>query len=787
MNRVRRTALGSVGFAAIMIVAAAPAAAHSHSGAAHRAKALSRRPIAANPAWKSYVEATGATTLQPVAVKATGAVTNPNALVRGSGVTTLTAVAGQPPPTVVLDYGREVGGLPFFKVASVTPGPSASSVTMRAGYSEVEQYLLGSSPQPVVPGGATESTNVVGDANGNNGVGTDNNRADDFTLTASSAGTTVGNAVTQVQGGERYEAIALTTPGTIALSGAGMTVKFNNLGAASYQGHFLSSDDTLNRIWFDGVYTAQTDAVPTAAVCSSATTCSHAPTILDGAKRDRRPWSGDLSVEGRTMFDSLGFGAGGSDYIKYAIGGFGSAPVSDGSVCGQISDWIAYPNSPVTCSFYSPTYSMYYPINLAEYYLYSGDTAFAESQYQVMKNELAYNQASIDPSTGLSTASGMDWDFYDGSKGGNSMQGGAVTATNMLNYEAVADGSWLADQLAAHDPANSAAASWKADAASWASQAAALKSAINSHLFNQSLGVYQLSSSDNDEGVSIFSPSSATTPTHPATAVPQDANTQALVFGVAPPARALGILAYLKGHLWGAYGPEPYSSDANYSTIISPFITGYELDARFASGDTADALALMKLMWAQMVKPSGPFYTGTLWEKLGENGQITDSNASLAHGWATAPVSALSSYVLGVQPTSPGYHAWTVAPKTGGLSWAQGQVPTPAGPIVSRWQIGARGSSFHLTVSAPHGTTGTVSIPELGRSITIAEDGHVVWSRGSARHRWAAREIGGRIVFSHVTGSDTFAEVVGGAPSRSRHRHRAHRHRHRHRHANARR
>ena len=30
--------------------------------------------------------------------------------------------------------------------------------------------------------------------------------------------------------------------------------------------------------------------------------------ILDGAKRDRRPWSGDLSVEGRNAFDSLGLG-----------------------------------------------------------------------------------------------------------------------------------------------------------------------------------------------------------------------------------------------------------------------------------------------------------------------------------------------------------------------------------------------------------------------------------------------------------------------------------------------
>src|SRR5262249_19660169 len=158
---------------------------------------------------------------------------------------------------------------------------------------------------------------------------------DSFTLNAASGGTTVGNAVTAVQGGERFEAITLTTPGTVVLSNAGITAKFNNFGASSYDGYFLSSDDTLNKIWYQGVYTNQTDGIPAGGVCSSATACSKAPTILDGAKRDRRPWSGDLSVEGRSMFDSLGFGADGSDYIKQTIAGFGSAPGSNKAICGQ--------------------------------------------------------------------------------------------------------------------------------------------------------------------------------------------------------------------------------------------------------------------------------------------------------------------------------------------------------------------------------------------------------------------------------------------------------------------
>ena len=650
-------------------------------GVASAASTLPAWP--ANPNWQSYVEGNGASALTPASVSATGSVTNAQALVTGSGVTTLTYVSGHTAPVVVLDYGKEVGGLPYFQVSSVTPASGSSSVTMRAAYSEVSKYLLGASPGT-----------VAGDANGNNGVGTDRGRADSFTLTPASGGTRVGNAVTAVQGGERYEAITLTAPGTVVLSGAGITAKFNNLGSGSYKGYFISSDTTANEIWYDGVYTAQTDAIPAGDACSSTTACSKTPVILDGAKRDRRPWSGDLSVEGRTLFDSLGFGAGGSDYIKDSIAAFGASPQSNGSVCGQISNWVA---SPPSCSFYSPSYSMYYVLNLAEYYLYSGDTSFAESQYQVMKKELAYNQASVSATSGLSTAAGSDWDFYDGSKGGSTAQGGAATATNMLNYEALADGAWLAGQLAARDPGNSSAATWKSDATTWTSEAAALKSAINAKLLNTSLGTYQLSSSANGS--------------HPATAVPQDANAESIVFGVAPPSDVTGILAYLKSHLWGTYGPQPYSANAGYSTVISPFVTGYELDARFASGDTSDALALADLMWGQMVNTSGQFYTGTLWEKLGQNGQITDSNASLAHGWATAPVSAFSSYLLGVQPASPGYQTWQVVPQPGSLLWAEGQVPTPSGAITVDWAQTASSGQFNMQVTAPAGTSGQVWVP----------------------------------------------------------------------------
>ena len=112
-------------------------------------------------------------------------------------------------------------------------------------------------------------------------------------------------------------------------------------------------------------------------------------------------------------------------------------------------------------------------------------------------------------------------------------------------------------------------------------------------------------------------------------------------------ARAAGILSWLRSNLWGTFGSQPYSPEANYSTVISPFVTGKEVDARFHAGDTKGAIDLIHLMWDQMVNENGPYYTGTVWEKLNQDGTDVDANASLAHGWGSGPVSSLSHYVRG--------------------------------------------------------------------------------------------------------------------------------------------
>jgi alpha-L-rhamnosidase len=845
----RRVAVACLA-AGLATVATAPAGAHGPG------------PIAENPAWKHYVLGNGRPDAAPVRVASTsGAVTNAQGLVhRSRKPTTLSYTPGRPAPTIVLDYGREVGGLPFFDVGRIAPADAATSVSLRAAYSETLQFLwsygnstlsvaaaagdtnlkVGSVANFVVGGtlevddeaatiaavgtqsrsttlfaaaaagdtnvkvassagiaagdtmridtaGTTESVTVTsvgtpgpgtgitftpaltaahaagaavlglgsgvtltaplasghaagapvtgvtpvltGDRNGFNGVGVDPSRADTFPLSAPG---TVGNAPGQIQGGQRFQAITLTSPGTVELTSVGIHFRHPNASSADYAGHFLSSDDELNRIWYQGAYTNDTDMVPVGAVPNQTI-----PVILDGAKRDRRPWIGDLLVQGRTAFSTLGFGAKGSDYIKSTIAAFGATQAANGSIFGHIGNWTVWPP---TGGFYSTSYSTYYVLDLASYYLYSGDAPFAESQYQTMKNELAYNRALVDPSSGLlitGSGAGRDWDFYDGDKLG------AVTAYNAIYYKALTDAARLASDLAGRDPSNSSAATWQSDAATWSSQATDLRQRINAILFDAGRGVYKLADRDNG--------------THAGNAVPQDANSEAIAFGVAPAGTPAGILRYLRNNLWGGFGPQPYSPDANYSTVISPFVTGMEVDARFAAGDADGALALTHNLWDQMTDQRGPYYTGALWEKLNQDGTDVDANASLAHGWATGPVSSLSGYLVGARPVTAGYKTWIIAPQPGKVAWAQGRIPTPSGALVSRWRRGHRDSSLTLTMAAPKGTSGTVAIPELGRSRTITMDCRVVWRNGAPTGGVTAAESEGGVRFTGVTGSHTFA------------------------------
>ena len=145
MKRTRIACL-SVGLA---VLAAAPALAQGPVE-------LSSSPVAENPGWKNYVLGTGELSTRPARVNAvSGDVTNAEGLVDpAKGPAKLTYSGTGPVPTIILEYGREVGGLPYFTASAV----SGAGVTLRAAYSEAREFLWtpgNSTLSLAAPAGAT--------------------------------------------------------------------------------------------------------------------------------------------------------------------------------------------------------------------------------------------------------------------------------------------------------------------------------------------------------------------------------------------------------------------------------------------------------------------------------------------------------------------------------------------------------------------------------------------------------------------------------------------------------
>ena len=198
---------------------------------------------------------------------------------------------------LVFDFGKEVGGLATISYTSQGSG------ALGLAFSEAKNYI----------GLWSDSSNGKFAPGGGDGAIYDN-----FT-TAGNHTYTMDKA--HLRGGFRYLTLFLITnetSSTIDINTISLEIGFqptwSNLQA--YQGYFHSSDDDLNKIWYSGAYTLQTNAVPvdtgrwvpTLAVgwANNGSLSNGTTVIVDGAKRDRAVWPGDMGVAVPATFVSIG-------------------------------------------------------------------------------------------------------------------------------------------------------------------------------------------------------------------------------------------------------------------------------------------------------------------------------------------------------------------------------------------------------------------------------------------------------------------------------------------------
>jgi hypothetical protein len=501
------------------------------------------------------------------------------------------------------------------------------------------------------------------------------------------------------RGGFRF--LTINTLEDVTVSNVTCSVEFApGSDLRDYSGYFHTPDDSLlMRAWYAGAYTIQTNIAPQdtgrylpqvkPGWAYNATLGVAAPILLDGAKRDRAVWPGDMGLSGITAF--LAFG-------EYGLTSFGNA----------IETLFYYQNAttgrfpfagPDTASFRSGSMSDAYHawslISVYEYAIYTSNETWLTEHWDNITRGVDFILVGLNNSVGLHNQTAPnDW----GRQGGGEYN----SALNALDYHALASISLLASAWSSNT-------SIQTQAESWALAAARLKASYNSHLWDASANLYR----DN-----------TTTSLHP-----QDGNALALAFNLTTSSTQACAIRSALTQNWNAIGPvTPELPDT-----ISPFISSIEVLGHFAADQPARAFELMRLTWGYLL--DSPLMTGsTLAEGITANGSLyyrstagynyDASYTSLSHGWSSGPTIALSNKVAGLEIT--GWMEWVFKPQPGDLKSARTGFKAPFGKFEVEWVLveGEDGETvFEATIVTPAGTRGRVEMPWGCASVTLDGEG----------------------------------------------------------------
>jgi alpha-L-rhamnosidase len=401
------------------------------------------------------------------------------------------------------------------------------------------------------------------------------------------------------------------------------------------------------------------------------------PSIMDGAMRDRLVWSGDMGISTLAVlcstFDNKYLTGSVEQFLLYQNPD-GSIPIAAPAQGKGLAVTGSFGPPP---SFSTQDYTLAQITDSFQYWMFSGDTMWVKKHW-----------ASI---RGI-----MTW--LAGQVGTDGLMSGAGPLATMMSTNAHYYGALRqAQQLAT-------AAGDTASAATYGALAPAFGKRVNSLLFNKTAGMYS---------ASITEP----------TVFDEIGNGFALLYGLPaldPSINVATLAANLTKVLAGPKGPCE-SSSAVPNGNIAPYEVGWEVLGRLAAGQSQGALDLIRQVWGLMLPENTPYYSGACWEYITQTGLPgLGAGTSLAHGWSAGATPALSMYVLGGRPLTPGYKTFLVEPQPGDLGWASGRIPTPEGPITIDWTASGHATAgFTLKVKVPPGTRGYAGVPSTAAHGTV--------------------------------------------------------------------
>ncbi|KAL4735585.1 Six-hairpin glycosidase-like protein [Aspergillus similis] len=471
----------------------------------------------------------------------------------------------------------------------------------------------------------------------------------------------------KLRGGFRYLTLftdQADSDSTIALANITLELSFqpswSNLRA--YQGYFDSSDSLLNSIWYAGAWTLQSNSIPgnsgmrtpspnSLGGWDNIEPISSADTVLvDGAKRDRFIWNGDMGTAVPSAFVSTGD----LESARNALAVIYENQAENGQ----------FPKAgPPNAILRSDTYHLWHLVGTYNYLLYSDDRDLLSSN-------------------GIVNVTGdQDW--------GRFTYNTERTSASMLLYRALTGGAAIASWF----PDSANPEKWKRY---YLKKAQALRKAIFEHLWDEEKGAfmdspgsglypqdanslalaYGIVDPESREAARIsdylssnWTPIGPSCPELPDNISPFISSIELQAhFRSGRPDRALQLIR----DLWGWYlGHE------NSTQSTTP--EGYNVDGS--------------------------------WEYRRQRGYVKGSPyLSHSHGWSSGPTSALTEHMVGLRLTKPAGEEWLLKPASfEELDRFESGFVTSKGRFSAKIIVSRR--NVRVDWDAPIGTRGLISLP----------------------------------------------------------------------------
>lgn len=364
--------------------------------------------------------------------------------------------------------------------------------------------------------------------------------------------------------------------------------------------------------------------------------------IIDGSRRDREVWCGDLYPELRNiylLFNDKDVIHNTFDVILSRMSPTGHIPAS--SISNQI--------------FYE--YNAWFVVVLLDYVFLSGDDEYIADKKEVLQKIVDYLMAILDKDGVLNLSLMQTWAW-------TASRTGQLTSSNCVLYKALKEYSEFVNNHGC-------------DGTKYAEAAQRVKDFINLHCLDKEKMIY----SDVADDFTRYA---------------LDASSLAVLFDVAPESYRRQILKSIKDNFVTEFGgfefvPKEKANGINWvhNDHIWPFVNLFYLEALFKEGMTAEGYEFTDCVWGNMLKNGAE----TFWEVVdGNSGGFMadrmfqadddrDTWNSECHGWSAGHAYLFYTYFAGLQPMEKGYRKINFKPDLSMLDFIDCKLSTPLGLV----------------------------------------------------------------------------------------------------------